>query len=235
MAMFNNLPGSNLKRINVQLVSLACGVAVATAVVISGSQVLRNGNNSGTTAPVTPLVSQPAGPVIDPTDFGSLGIEDALAQQARQTAAAATVEEARGLGQPGEGLTSVGATLIDPTDFGSLGIESALRPQYGTMADAAYASQPVTSRQAAVSVDAFLGLGQPGEGTTSVGATLIDPTDFGSMGVADTLSHSQATRFGTAADAVYAAESWQSRSSQAPLFGTVVDAVYVIESDIQLP
>jgi hypothetical protein len=196
----------NWKRTNVQLVSLACGLALAAAV-ISGYEVLRDKENTTTISPAR--VAQPVGPVMDEPDFGSVGIDFTLNGLPAQTAAAAGLQDARGIGQPGEGVQSVEATLIDPTDFGSLGIESALQPQFGSLADAAHEAETYA---------------------TALEATLIDPTDFASSFA----NHRAAQQFGTQADAVCATEGWVSRASEAPLFGTMVDAVYVMEGDIQL-
>jgi hypothetical protein len=147
------------KRTNVQLVSLACGLALATVAIVGGNEILRDNDS---------------------------------------------------------------VVIISP---------AALQPQFGTAADAVYAAESLGSQQAAVSLGDALGIGQPGEGTQSVAATFIDPTDFASSFA----NHRAAQQFGTSADAVYAMESWQARASEAPLFGTMVDAVYVMEGEIQLP
>jgi len=140
-----NFPGSNWKRTNLQLASLACGLALATVVAIGGSQLLRNNGNTGTNATGARVVSQSTGSIIDPSDFGSLGIEFVLAQQAGNAAALASVEEAQGIGQPGEGVKSSVPTFIDPTDFGSMGVAYTLSQseatRYSGMADAVYATE----------------------------------------------------------------------------------------------
>ncbi|HEU0075961.1 MAG TPA: hypothetical protein VFS30_18335 [Dehalococcoidia bacterium] len=226
--------GHNWKRTNVQLVSLACGLALASAVIAGGYEVLRDKD----TTVVISRVAQPAGLGIESAlqpQFGSAADAVYAAQSFGTEQAAVSLGEALGIGQPGEGVKSVEATLIDPTDLSSLGIESALQPQFGSMADADFAAiglAYVRSAQSSATVlgDA-LGIGQPGEGTQSVAATLIDPTDFASSFA----NHRAAQQFGTAADAAYATESWQARASEAPLFGTMVDAVYVMEGEIQIP
>jgi hypothetical protein len=163
MKMVSN---SNWNRTNVQMVSLACGLALAAVAIVGGNEVLRDKDS---------------------------------------------------------------AVIISP---------AALQPQFATASDADYASlglaylrsAQVTSESLVGPAEA-LGIGQPGEGTKSVEATFIDPTDFASSFA----NHSAAQQFGTAADAAYATESWQARASEAPLFGTMVDAVYVMEGEIQLP
>ena len=119
------------------------------------------------------------------------------------------LQDARGIGQPGEGTTSAEATLIDPTDFGSLGIESVLATQSSANPDEDFAGNYLP----------YVGATAPGAGTyppeTAVDYSL--PTTF-------------------AADFFGAGQPGEGEPiSDAPLFGTMVDAVYVIESEIQLP
>jgi hypothetical protein len=202
MKLVSNYGSSNWKRSNLQIATLACGVALAAVAIVGGSEVLRDNGDSGSVSPVR--VAQPTGPVLDPTDFGSQGIEYRLAQQEARAASAAALQDARGIGQPGEGVESAEATLIDPTDFASRFVNTA--PQYSTTADAAFdAMNPslVQSVPAAAvrGLDDARGIGQPGEGVESVEATLIDPTDFASRFV------NTAPQYGTAADAAYATES----------------------------
>ena len=279
MKMVSNY-GSNWKRTNVQLVSLACGLALATVAIVGGNEILRDKDSA---VIIPPAALQPQFATASDADYASLGLAYLRSAQVTPESLVGPAE-ALGIGQPGEGTKSVEATLfdphfavleellmgpsersqsveatlIDPTDFGSLGIEFQLaqqgkttesvhaaeayaafrpetsavpQPQFGTAADAVYAAQSLGSQQAAVSLGDALGIGQPGEGTQSVAATFIDPTDFASSFA----NHSAAQQFGTAADAAYATESWQARASEAPLFGTMVDAVYVMEGEIQLP
>jgi hypothetical protein len=139
MKMVGNY-GSNWKRNNnVQLVSLACGLALAAVAIVGGNELLRDKNGSAVITPAR--VAESAGPVIDPTDLGSLGIEHMLAQRAANAAGLAFVEEARGIGQPGEGTQSVDATFIDPTDFASSFASYRAPQQFGTQADAVYAAE----------------------------------------------------------------------------------------------
>jgi len=79
-------------------------------------------------------------------------------------------------------------------------------PQFSTAADADYVmrglnSQPVVSGEFYAPAD-FYGIGQPDEAVKTNMAPLIDPTDFGSLGIESALQ----PQFSTAADAVYAAQ-----------------------------
>ena len=201
------------KRTNVQLVSLACGLALATVAIVGGNEILRDND---ATVIISPAAVQPQFATASDADYASLGL--AYLRTAEVTPESLVgPAEALGIGQPGEGTKSVAATLIDPTDFGSLGIAYQLtqqgkttesvqaaeayaafrpqtsvvpQPQFGTAADAVYAAESLGTQQAPVSPGDALGIGQPGEGTQSVAA---------------------------------------------PQFGTAADAVYVMEAEVQLP
>jgi hypothetical protein len=165
--------GHDWKHTNVQLVSLACGLALAAVAIVGSYELLRDKDSTVVISNVT----QPAG-----LDIESVSV----------------LEGYLGQGQLGEGVKSVGPTLIDPEDFGSLGIESMLaQSAYPPVASVDY-SLPTTFAaefnavpQAAVEgLQQAQGIGQPGEGTQSAEATLFDPTDFGSLGIESVLQQS---------------------------------------------
>jgi hypothetical protein len=145
--------GNNWKHINVQVAALACGVALAAAAIVGGSEVLRDRDDNGAVSPVR--VAQPAGRAIDPTDLGSVGIERTLAQLAAETAGRVFVEQGQGIGQAGESVNSTEALrseasayqtalesmLVDPTDFASSFADYRAPQQFGTQADAVYAAE----------------------------------------------------------------------------------------------
>jgi hypothetical protein len=166
-------------------------------------------------------------PYSDPTDFGSQGVEYTLQQQADRSVAAAALDNSQGLGQP-QTATQV-APLIDPTDFGSMAATFIVNPQFATSADAVYVADGLAVATAPVAAlgDA-LGIGQPDESAKSNAATLIDPTDFGSM-AATSITYPQ---FGTSADAIHAANPQV--SSDDGYIGQLVNGAYVIESGADL-
>jgi hypothetical protein len=236
----------NWKRTNVQLVSLACGLALAAAV-ISGYEVLRDKENTTTISPAR--VAQPVGPVMDEPDFGSVGIDFTLNGLPAQTAAAAGLQDARGIGQPGEGVQSVEATLIDPTDFGSLGIESALQPQFGSLADAAHEAETYATALEATLIDptdfGYLGIGQSGEGAAG---SIVEGSALDALWHAEILQVSGSPQNRTSGDAAVTSQTAvEARTAAATLidptdfassfanhraaqqFGTQADAVYATE------
>ena len=108
------------------------------------------------------------------------------------------------------------------------GRESTSASQFGTAADADYAARGLNSQPATVySPEFFYGLGQPEQAVQSNVAPLIDPTDFGSLGIESVLQQ----QYGTAADAVYAVETMISD----PHFGTGPESISVIEGIATLP
>jgi len=136
------------KRTNVQLVSLACGLALATVAIVGGNEILRDNDS---VVIVSPAALQPQFATAADADYASLGL--AYLRSAQVTPESVVdPAEALGIGQPGEGTQSVAA------------------PQFGTAADAAYAAESLGAQQAAVSLGDALGIGQPGEGTQSVAA-----------------------------------------------------------------
>jgi hypothetical protein len=244
----------NWKRTNVQLASLACGVALAAVAIVGGSELLRDKTDTGIVTPVQ--VMQPTSvPEQSPsylpetaTDYSLPTTFAADVDNSVPSAAVTGLQNARGLGQPDEVTRSAEATLIDPTDFGSLGVESMLQPQYGTDADAAFDAQGLAWQQADAVVSGYIpdihGIGQAAEATQSVEATLIDPTDFGSLGIESApaessyppeaaVDYSLPTTF--AADLFGAGHPDEGSEAASPMFGTMVDGVYVIEGDIKLP
>ena len=157
--MFNQSTTDNTSR-NIRTVSLAAGLALATAAVIGGSNLLKE--TSSSTAPVTPRVERIApqfGTAADavyasqairaPSQFGSMADGEYLSvgleyiQSARGPAeAVAGRDGALGLGQPAVGQS------------------------FATADDAVYAVESLHPQANTVAVDTgeYLGLGQPAEG-----------------------------------------------------------------------
>jgi hypothetical protein len=160
---------TNSKHLNTRIVTLAAGLALATAAVV-GSDLLEEKSNSSSTSQVTPRIeriSPQFGTMADAV-YGSQGIRApsqfatagdavyALDGIRPQAGSVVDAGDYLGLGQPAEQvsfqpqfgsmadadyMTALETTLIDPTELGSLGIEPTLLPQFGTMADADYASR----------------------------------------------------------------------------------------------
>jgi hypothetical protein len=217
-----NIPGKdNWKRTNLQLASLACGLALATVVAIGASQLLRDNGNTGTSAPGARVVSQPTG-----STFGSLGIESDQAHMVTNAAGIPGFEEALGnTAQPAE------ATLVDPTDFGSLGVAHTLSQseatQFGSMVDAVYASQGIEAQsQFGSMADAdYSAIGLAYVQSASV-PEAIDGRD-GALGLGQPAegAQSESPIFGTMADADFAAN--RQVSSDDGSVSHIVDGVYV--------
>jgi hypothetical protein len=166
---------TNVKHLNIRIVSLAAGLALATAAVIGGSEVLEEKSDSNS-ASVTPRAER-----IVP-QFGNMADAVFASQGIRPETKFATMADAV------EAVYAVetGALDIDVSAYLGLG-QPAAGQSFANMADAVFASQSVNPRQevaaAAITVDTseFLGLGQPGEGV-----------------------HSESPQFGTLADADFA-------------------------------
>jgi hypothetical protein len=155
------------KHLSIQVVTLAAGLALATAAVISGSDVLTDKGGSRSPSPVTARVEriQPQFGTAADAEFASIGLAylQAPTQEAVQSAANELHDQSWGVGQPAVGQS------------------------FGTAADAVFAVESLLAQTAApiVADDAgtFLGLGQPGEGIRT-----IQPM-FGTMADADYASH----------------------------------------------
>ena len=201
---------THLKHLNIRIVSLAAVLALATAAVIGGSEVLKekNGSNSASLTPRVERISPQFGTAADAV-FASQGIrtESQFGTAADAVYAVETgalnidVSAYLGLGQPAagqsfatmadavyalEGIRPQTGAVVDTGDYLGLG-QPAAGQSFGTDADAAYAAESLLAQQEVASVattsDAaeFLGLGQPGEGV-----------------------HPESPQFGTMADADYA-------------------------------
>ena len=128
---------------NIRLVSLAGGLALTTAALVGGSQILWDSGHS-TNASTANVVRPDVAPFVDPTDFGSQGVEYTLQQQAGRLVAAASLANSLGLGQ--SEMAAMVAPPVDPTDFGSMAATSIVNLRFGTPADAVYAANPQVSR-----------------------------------------------------------------------------------------
>jgi hypothetical protein len=149
------------KHPNIQVVTLAAGLALATAAVISGGEVLRQNGNSNNPS-VTPRVERIAQfATAADAEYTSIGLAylESSSQQAASSVASDVRDQSLGLGQPAVGQS------------------------FGTDADAVFAVESLIPLTAAPTVadDAgtYLGLGQPGEGVAE-----IQPM-FGTMADAD--------------------------------------------------
>jgi hypothetical protein len=175
------------KHLNIRIVSLAAGLALATAAVLGGSSLVKEDNtSSNSTAPVTQRVERTttqfgtsadavyaSQSITAPWQFGSMADADyasigfAYLQSASiPDAAVVGRDEALGLGQPSSGQS------------------------FATDADAVYAAESLRPQTDSAPVDKgdYLGINQPAVGQS----------------------------FATAADAVYAAESMLGRQAVTP-------------------
>ena len=212
MTIGRNLGGSSRRKLNLLIAACVAALSVSVAIALGTGGVWESGGSSSTAGTSAP----------------------ALGQSVNQTTFSGA--EFLGLGQPGEAVRSnEAAPFIDEWDFGSLGAAyvAPTAPQFGTAADAVYAAESTLSLPNPVSLGEALGIGQPGEGIsaveagaymTALEATLVDPTDFGSLGIESALQQ----QFGTAADAVYATQGLEVVD---PHFGTGADSVSAIEGD----
>ncbi|HEU0075636.1 MAG TPA: hypothetical protein VFS30_16660 [Dehalococcoidia bacterium] len=207
------------KHNNIRIASLAAALALATAAVIGGSNLLKEDSIGKSPSAVTPRVERTAPQFSTAADavFASQGIRapsqfgtaaDAVyaAQSIRPQTASVDVNNGShlGLGQPSVGQSfgtaadavyasvglayvqraSVPDAAIDARDQ-SLGIgQPAVGQSFATAADAVFAAESLLAQQEVASVATsldtsdFLGLGQPGEGTSA------EP-QFGTMADAD--------------------------------------------------
>jgi hypothetical protein len=167
---------TNFKHLNIRIVSLAAGLALATAAVIGGSEVLKEDGSNGTSL-VTPRAER-----ITP-QFGSMADAAFASQGIRPETQFGTMADAV---YALEGIRPQTGAVVDTGDYLGLG-QPAAGQSFGTDADAVFAVESLLAQQEVASVvtsidaSGFLGLGQPGEGV-----------------------HSESPQFGTMADADYA-------------------------------
>ena len=161
------------KHNNIRIVSLAAGLALATAAVIGGSDLLKENNTSKTTSPVTPRVERTTPQfgtmaeavfasqgIASPSQFGTMADAVHAVESIRPQAASVDVNNGShlGLGQPTVGQS------------------------FANMADAVYAAEGLLAGVAVpgrlVNAGDAFGLGQPGEGNSA-------KPQFGTMADAD--------------------------------------------------
>ena len=204
---------THVKHLNIRIVSLAAGLALATAAVIGGSEVLKEKSGSNS-ASVTPRVERIA------PQFGSMADAVFASQGIRPETQFATMTDAV------EAVYAVetGALDIDVSAYLGLG-QPAAGQTFATAADAVYAAEGLRPQTSSVeNTGAFLGLGQPAVGQSfgtdadavyaaesllaqqevaSV-ATTSDAADFLGLGQPGEGVHPESPQFGTMADADYA-------------------------------
>ena len=205
---------TNVKHLNIRIVSLAAGLALATAAVIGGSEVLKEDGSNGTSL-VTPRAER-----ITP-QFGSMADAAFASQGIRPETQFGTMADAV---YALEGIRPQTGAVVDSGDYLGLG-QPATGQSFANMADAVYALEGIRPQTGAV-VDTgdYLGLGQPAAGQSFATmadavfavesplaqqevASLVAPIDasgFLGLGQPGEGVHSESPQFGTMADADFA-------------------------------
>jgi hypothetical protein len=145
------------KHLNIRIVSLAAGLALATAAVIGGSDLLKENNSSKGTSPVTTRVERTA------PQFSTMADADFASQGIRGPSAFSTMADAV---YAAEGIRPETAS-VDVNNGSHLGLgQPAVGQSFVNMADAVYAVESLHPQANTVAVDTgeYLCLGQPAEG-----------------------------------------------------------------------
>jgi len=148
---------SNNKHIDIRIVSLAAGLALATAAVIGGSDLLKENNTSKSTAPVTAPVERTA------PQFSTIADAAFASQGIRGPSEFGTMVDAV---YAAESIRPQTAS-VDINDGSHLGLgQPAVSQSFANMADAVYAVESLNLRTASGDIDGgeYLGLGQPAVG-----------------------------------------------------------------------
>jgi hypothetical protein len=233
------------KHNNIRIVSLAAGLALATAAVIGGSNLLKENSSSNSGSAVTPQVERTAPQFSTAADavYASQGIR---ASSQFGTAADAVYAV--------ESLTPQTSSAITDARDQALGLgQPSVGQSFSTSADAVYAAvglayvQPATVPNAAIDArDQALGIGQPSVGqsfSTAADAvysaeSLSVPTS-GSAGVTDenfggaylpymqgSLQEVAATTSTNLNNFLGLGQPGEGASSESPMFGSMADADY---------
>lgn len=128
MKTVSNIPSSNnWKRINLQLASLAGGLALATAALLGSGEILRDQAATDTASAPVFVESRPIGPVMDEPDFGSVAADSTAFQQPQ------AAPQVIGLVMPEPDFGSVPAdyTALRPSTEGQ-SERSIIDPHFGT-------------------------------------------------------------------------------------------------------
>jgi hypothetical protein len=206
---------TNVKHLNIRIVSLAAGLALATAAVIGGSEVLeeKSDSNSASVTPRAERIVPQFGTAADavfasqgiraPSQFGTAADAVYAAESLRPRTSSVDIDSGAylGLGQPAtgqsfanmadavyalEGIRPQTGTVVDTGDYLGLG-QPAAGQSFGTDADAVFAVESLLAQQEVASV-----------------VTSIDASGFLGLGQPGEGVHSESPQFGTMADADYA-------------------------------
>ena len=267
MTIGRNLGGSGRRKLNLLIATCVAALSVSVAIALGTGGVWESGGSSSTAGTSAPALGQSQsqttfsgaeflglgqpGESAAVPDFGDPTLDalwhaeilqvSAAPQNSTSGAAAVTsqtvVEAVR---------SNEAAPFIDEWDFGSLGLDylAPTAPHFGTAADAVYAAESAQTRTNPVVLGDALGIGQPGEVTKSVEATLIDQADLGYLGIEAThalgigqpsegISAVEAGAYMTALEATLVDPtdfgSLGVESALQQQFGTAADAVYATQ------
>jgi hypothetical protein len=197
---------------NIRIVSLAAGLALATAAVIGGSDLLKE-NRSDSTSPVTPRVERIA------PQFGTAADAVYASQDIRAPSQFGTMADAVSAADSIRPQASSVDTDVSP--YLGLG-QPAVGQSVATMADAVSAAESIRPQASSVDTDVspYLGLGQPAVGQSF--ATMAD-----AVSAVENISPQEAgsvssTSLGNFLGLGQPGEG----SNSAPQFGTMADADY---------
>lgn len=242
--MSNFLGHYNWKQVNLQLVSFAGGLALASVAVIGGSEILRDRGSSNERGSLSAPQAERLSPQFDTAAADSplnfvyvVGSQSEAETLERAFATEALVDS---------GVSERDVMVIDsPQEEAALFLASGELAQVDdggvTLVDLRTPSAPAFNASEE-NHGAFplvqemshrqVGPAPPSQTSGIYSAEVIYPTDFGSQGNAHQLAQAEKGQFGTAADAAYASEVLGELSSVPRMFGTMVDGVYAIEGAI---